>query len=251
MIKSFFIIMCLTTASFSVKALSSEEQSYRPNVFNLAQMYDFNPVKGDVSELESTIYNDDGTIFYESILKMNANGCVESFYLKKNKDEYLNSSNTFLSVSLNNGKLIGKDDAGAVEMQLDENCLITSLSNSAGVINNILNEKGYLKSRTIGETGGILSKNFYNKNGLIINTKYYINSMVFSESIINYYDEINKPFDFDIKNKTLNEISSIVNSKCAYDKNRNPNDCDINITISPNNNPIEIHKKATVRAKYY
>ncbi|MBP6083814.1 MAG: YnfC family lipoprotein [Providencia sp.] len=251
MVKSFFIIICLSIVSISVKAFSVEDKSYHPNVFNFAQMYDFNPVKGNVKELKSTMHNDNGTIFYESILKMNSNGCVDSFSLKKNKDEYLNSNDMFLSIFLNNGKLLGQDNAGPVEIQIGENCLVTSLSDSTGVINNIYNDKRYLKNRTDGETGDTLSEYFYNENGLIDNVKYYASGMMFSESIVNYRDEISKPFDFDMENKSLNKITSIVNSKCSYDKNGNPNDCDIDITISPDDNPIKIHKKATTRVTYY
>ncbi|MCG9534231.1 YnfC family lipoprotein [Providencia huaxiensis] len=251
MIRTFFTIMCLSVVSIPVEALSHEKQSYQPNVFNLAQMYDFNPVKGNVKELKSTMYNDDGTIFYESILEMDSNGCVDSFTLKKNKDRYLSSSDIFLSLTLSNGKLLGKDNSGPVEIQFDENCLVTSLRDSSGVINNIHNENGYLKNRTNGETGDTLSEYFYNKNGLINNVKYYVSGMVFSESIVNYLDETSKPFDFYMENKSSNKTSAIVNSECSYDENGNPSDCDINITISPDNNPIKIHKKATTEVRYY
>ncbi|MDF4405721.1 YnfC family lipoprotein, partial [Vibrio parahaemolyticus] len=73
----------------SFEALAFQEQQYNPVVFNMAQLYDFNPVRGNIKELNTTVYNDDKTINYESQLKIGRDGCVESFRLNQKKDEYL------------------------------------------------------------------------------------------------------------------------------------------------------------------
>lgn len=63
--------------------MAFQKQQYNPVVFNMAQLYDFNPVKGNVKEIRSVVYNKDKSINYESLLKIGRDGCIDSFALNQ------------------------------------------------------------------------------------------------------------------------------------------------------------------------
>lgn len=63
----------------------------------MAQLYDFNPVKGNVKEIRSVVYNKDKSINYESLLKIGRDGCIDSFALNQKR---MNTSVVYIIISL-------------------------------------------------------------------------------------------------------------------------------------------------------
>ncbi|SPY77812.1 YnfC family lipoprotein [Providencia rustigianii] len=75
----------LMTFFISFRAIAFQEKEYNPVVFNMAQLYDFNPVRGNIKELKTVVYNEDKSINYQSFLKIGRDGCVDSFTYDQKK----------------------------------------------------------------------------------------------------------------------------------------------------------------------
>lgn len=241
--------LALFTVSFQSAAFQKNE--YNPIVFNFAQLYDFNPVKGNIKELNTFVYNEDETINYQSALKIGRDGCVDSFTMKQKKDEYLNSIANWLSVKREKNKLVGSDANGPVEMEVAENCLIISRTDSNGKLIYQYNNDGIIIGSMSAEPKVQYSENTYNENNLPETIKYYKDNVVFSESIISYGKDITKPFDLQMEIKALGLPILVVDSKCDYDEQNIAHKCNFILTIVSNGKTIKLPKRSITETVFY
>ncbi|HHR6138341.1 TPA: YnfC family lipoprotein [Providencia alcalifaciens] len=243
------IQFALFSASF--QSLAFQKDEYNPIVFNFAQLYDFNPVKGNVKELNTMVYNDDETINYQSTLNIGRDGCVDSFSFSQKKDEHLNSIDNWLLVKREKNKLVGSDANGPVEMEVAANCLIVSRADSNDKLIYQYNNDGIIIGSMNAEPRVQYSKNTYNKNKLPETIKYYKDNVVFSETILSYGNDITKPFDLQMEIKALGLPILFVDSKCDYDKQNIAHRCNFILTVVSNGKMMKLPKRSTTEAVFY
>lgn len=251
--KSSFLLLTtyIATCSLPFQAIALPEQKYSPVVFNMAQMYDFNPVKGNVREVNSVIYNENGSINYTSNLKIARDGCIESFSLIRTKDEYINSEHNELSVKRNKNKLIGHDSNGPVEMAVGDNCLILSKKDSDGKLLYQYGEDGFIKSSWIAEPKTKLSEFHYDKNGRLYAISYYNDNKLFSETAVEYNSDPAKPYDLILEVKVLNQSALVADSKCEYNQQGVTSKCQFVLTLISDGKQITLKKHSTTDALFY
>ncbi|BBG59142.1 YnfC family lipoprotein [Providencia rustigianii] len=241
----------LMTFFISFRAIAFQEKEYNPVVFNMAQLYDFNPVRGNIKELKTVVYNEDKSINYQSFLKIGRDGCVDSFTYDQKKDEYLNSVHNHLSLKKINNKLVGNDANGPVEMIVGKNCLILSRVDTNGELIYQYNDDGIIIGSQIANPRTQYSENHYNKFKLPDSIIYYKDNIVFSESIITYGKDINKPFDLTMEIKALGQPILFVISICEYNEKNIAHKCDFVLTINANGKNINLLKSSITEATFY
>lgn len=247
----FLLTSYITVCSLSFQAIASSEQKYSPVVFNMAHMYDFNPVKGKVKEINSVIYNEDGSINYASNLKIAKDGCIESFSLMRTKDEYINSEHNELSVKRNKNKLIGHDSNGLVEMEIGKNCLILSKKDSDGKLLYQYDKNGFINSSWIAKPKTKLSEFHYDKNQRLYAISYYNDNKLFSETAVEYDSDPAKPYDLVLEVKVLNQSALIADSQCEYNQQGVISTCQFVLTLTLDGKQVTLKKHSTTDASFY
>ncbi|EFB71423.1 YnfC family lipoprotein [Providencia rustigianii] len=233
------------------KATAMSEQKYNPVVFNMAQMYDFNPVKGNVKEVKSTIYNEDNSINYISNLKIGRDGCIDEFSLSQVKDEYINSIHNELFVKRVKDKLIGEDINGPVEMEIGKDCLVLSKKDSNGKLLYEYNDDGFIKGSMIKSPNIKLNEYHYDKDNRLYAITYYSENKVFSETVVEYDKDPAKPYDVLLEVKVMNQSALIADTKCEYDKRGVSYKCNFVLTLTPNGKTIKLNKRSTTEVIFY
>lgn len=248
-----YLVSIIHLALFSVSFQSAafQKNEYNPVVFNMAQLYDFNPVRGNVKELSTYVYNEDETMNYQSTLKVGRDGCIESFTMKQKKDEYLNSIDNWFSIKREKNKLVGSDANGPVEMVVGENCQIISRTDSNGKLIYQYNDEGIIIGSMNANPRFKYSENTYNSNKLPETIKYYKDNVVFSESIMSYGKDVSKPFDLQMEIKALGLPILFVDSKCDYDKQNIAHKCNFILTIISNGKTITLPKRSVTETVFY
>ncbi|WP_369311894.1 YnfC family lipoprotein [Providencia rettgeri] len=241
----------LVVLSVSFESLAFDEQQYNPVVFNMAQLYDFNPVRGNVKELKTIVYNEDKTINYESLLKMGRDGCVESFQLNQKKDEYLSSVHNYLSVKRIKNKLIGVDANGPVEMSIGKDCTIISRKDTNGELIYKYNKDGFITGSVLADTKEKFGENNYNEFKLPTEIKYYKGDTVISETRLTYGKDPTKAFDHIMDIRALGQTILLVDSKCDYDKRNIAYQCNFVLTLNSNGKTIKLPKNSQTDVTFY
>lgn len=231
--------------------MAFQEQQYNPVVFNLAQLYDFNPVRGNIKQLNTVVYNDDKTINYESQLKIGRDGCVESFRYNQKKDEYLSGTHNYLSVKKVKNKLIGTDANGPVEMSIGKNCQIVSRKDTNGELVYQYNKYGFITGSVIADTKEKFGENNYNEHQLPTEIKYYKGNNVISETLITYGKDFTKAFDHTMDIRALGQTILLVDSKCDYDRRNIAYQCNFMLTLNTNGKVLKLPKNSTTEAIFY
>ncbi|MEQ5725400.1 MULTISPECIES: YnfC family lipoprotein [unclassified Providencia] len=244
-------IIYLSLFPISFASLAFQEQQYNPVVFNLAQLYDFNPVRGAVKQIKSVVYNEDKSINYESMLKIGHDGCVESFSFDQKKDEYLNGAHNYLFVKRVKNKLIGRDVSGPVEMVIGDNCQIMSKKDSNGELIYQYNQDGIIAGSLLADTKKQYSKNDYNEFKLPTTIKYFKDNAIISETIVTYGKDMSKPFDHMMDIRALGQTILLVNSKCDYNAKNIAYKCDFILSLNSNGNEIKLLKNSTTEVDFY
>ncbi|WP_368919495.1 YnfC family lipoprotein [Providencia vermicola] len=239
------------TFFISFESSAFDKQEYNPVVFNMAELYDFNPVKGNVKEIKSTGYNEDKTINYESKLKIGRDGCVESFSLNQKKDEYLSGLHNYLFVERVKNKLIGMDANGPVEMTIGNNCEIISRKDTNGELIYQYNKDGFITGSILADTKEKFGENIYNEFKLPIAIKYYKGDDVISETRITYGKDMSKAFDHLMEIRALGQTILQVDSKCHYDHQNIPSQCNFVLTLDSNGKKIHLKKNSTTKVTFY
>ncbi len=235
----------------SFESLAYQKQEYNPVVFNMAQLYDFNPVKGNIKEIKSVVYNEDKSINYESKLKVGRDGCIDSFKLNQKKDEYLNGVHNYLFVERVKNKLIGMDTNGPVEISIGHDCKILSRKDSNGELTYQYNKEGFITGSTLADTKEIFGENKYNEFNLPTTIKYYKGNVVISETQITYGKDMNKAFDHFMDIKALGQTILQVDSKCDYNEQNIPYKCDFILTLGSNDEKMKLRKSSITKALFY
>ncbi len=235
----------------SFGALAFQEQQYNPVVFNMAQLYDFNPVRGNIKELNTTVYNDDKTINYESQLKIGRDGCVESFRLNQKKDEYLSGVHNYLSIERVKNKLIGMDANGPVEIVIGKDCKIISRKDTNGELIYQYNKGGFISGSVLAETQERFGENNYNEHQLPTEIKYYKGNSVISETLITYGKDFTKAFDHTMDIRALGQTILLIDSKCDYDKRNIAYQCNFILTLNSNGKTVKLAKSSKTESKFY
>lgn len=225
-------------------AIPSNMQIYNPALFNLSVLYDFDPVKGNVKELHTTVYNNDKSIVYEVNIKLDSDGCIESFRSRKPKDE------VFIILDKQSNELKGKDKYGEVSIKLDDNCSFLSKKDSTGVVLYEYNANGYIKDMISEYTGKVIGEYTYKKNGLLENVKFFINKDIITESSIMYADP-KKPLDSEMIYKMYGEIVATVKTKCQYNNRDVAYSCEIINFLATKEKPIIEYQQAITEASFY
>ncbi|MFD1092077.1 YnfC family lipoprotein [Providencia vermicola] len=241
------VIVCFT----SFETLAFQEQQYNPVVFNMAQLYDFNPVRGNVKELVGTVYNEDKTINYKSVLKIGPDGCVESFWLDQKKDEYLSGVHNYLSIKRVKNKLIGMDANGPVEIAIGKDCNIISRQDTNGKLVYLHNKEGFIIGSVLADTKEKFGENNYNEHKLPTEIKYYKGNSVISETLITYGKDFTKPFDLTMDIRALGQTILLVDSKCDYDKRNIAYQCNFTLTLDSNGKTVKLAKTSKTDVKFY
>lgn len=241
------VIVCFT----SFETLAFQEQQYNPVVFNMAQLYDFNPVRGNVKELVGTVYNEDKTINYKSVLKIGPDGCVESFWLDQKKDEYLSGVHNYLSIKRVKNKLIGVDANGPVEIAIGKDCNIISRKDTNGKLVYLHNKEGFIIGSVLADTKEKFGENNYNEHKLPTEIKYYKDNSVISETLITYDKDFTKPFDLTMDIRALGQTILLVDSKCDYDKRNIAYQCNFTLTLDSNGKTVKLAKTSKTEVKFY
>ncbi|MEX0423540.1 YnfC family lipoprotein [Providencia rettgeri] len=244
-------IIYLSLFPVSFASLAFQEQQYNPVVFNMAQLYDFNPVKGAVKQVKTVVYNDDKTINYESMLKIGHDGCVDSFTFDQKKDEYLNGAHNYLFVKRIKNKLVGRDVSGPVEMLIGDNCQIVSKKDSNGELIYQYNQDGIITGSLLAESKKQYSKNDYNEFKLPTTIQYFKDDTLISETVLTYGKDMSKPFDHTMDIRALGQTILLVNSKCDYNAKNIAYKCDFILTLNSNGNEIKLLKNSTTEAVFY
>lgn len=197
----------------------------------MAQLYDFNPVKGNVKEIRSVVYNKDKSINYESLLKIGRDGCIDSFALNQKKDEYLSGVHNYLFVERVKNKLVGRDNNGKLIYRY--------------------NKEGIIIGSVLADNKTKFSENNYNEFKLPTTIKYYKDNKVISETIITYGKDITKPFDLLMKIRVLGQTILQVDSKCDYNSQNIAHKCHFELTINENGQDIKLIKDSTTEVSFY
>lgn len=249
--KYLLAITPLITFFIASESLAFQKQQYNPVVFNMAQLYDFNPVKGNVKEIRSVVYNKDKSINYESLLKIGRDGCIDSFALNQKKDEYLSGVHNYLFVERVKNKLVGRDNNGPVEMEVGNNCTILSRKDNNGKLIYRYNKEGIIIGSVLADNKTKFSENNYNEFKLPTTIKYYKDNKVISETIITYGKGITKPFDLLMKIRVLGQTILQVDSKCDYNSQNIAHKCHFELTINENGQDIKLIKDSTTEVSFY
>ncbi|HBO23646.1 MAG TPA: methyltransferase [Providencia sp.] len=244
-------IIQLTIFFISFESLAFQKQEYNPVVFNMAQLYDFNPVKGNVKEVKAVVYNEDNSINYESLLTIGRDGCVESFTLNQKQDEYLSRLNNHLVVKRVKNKLVGTDTSGPIEMTIGNNCMILSRKDINGELIYQYNKDGIIIGSVLADTKEKFSENNYNEFKLPTTIKYYKDNKVISETIMTYGKDMQKPFDFFMEILVLGQVILQVDSKCSYDNQNIAYKCNFVLTLNSEDKNIKLLKNSTTEALFY
>ena len=235
----------------SFESLAFQKQEYNPVVFNMAQLYDFNPVKGNIKELKAVVYNEDNSINYESLLKIGRDGCVESFTLNQKQDEYLSRLHNYLVIKRVKNKLVGTDASGPIEMTIGNNCMILSRKDTNGELIYQYNKDGIIIGSVLADTKAKFSENNYNEFKLPTTIKYFKDNNVISETIMTYGKDISKPFDFFMEILVLGQIILQVDSKCSYNDQNIAYKCNFILTLNSEGKNIKLLKNSTTEASFY
>jgi hypothetical protein len=241
MIGKYFIFVFFLIPFFAV---SSNAKMYNPVLFNLSLLYDFNPVKGNVKELNTTVYNNDKSIDYEVNLKFDPVGCVESFRYRKPKSE------SFIVLDKKYNELKGKDKFGDVSIKLNDKCYFMSKKDSTGVVLYKYDGDGYIKDVISEYTGKVISEHTYTSSGLLDNVKFFIDKQVISESLIKYTDP-KKSLDYEITQKMYGETVAVVKTKCDYNDSGVAYDCKITNSLGTQDKPKIEYQQVITKATFY
>ncbi|WP_323086630.1 YnfC family lipoprotein [Providencia alcalifaciens] len=250
-IKFLSLASSITTFFLPFQAGAVPMDKYNPVVFNMAQLYDFNPVKGNVKHVKSVVYNEDGSINYESDLKIAKDGCIESFSMTRTKDEYINSVHNELSVKREKNKLIGQDSNGPVEMEVGNNCLILSKKDSDGKLTYQYNADGFINSSWVAEPKTKLSAFHYDENNRSYNVAYYNDNKLFSDISVRYTSDETKPYDLILEVKVLDQSVLAVDTQCEYNQQGVSHKCQFVLTLISDGKQITLKKRSTTDASFY
>ncbi|WNN49885.1 YnfC family lipoprotein [Siccibacter colletis] len=213
--KNLNFILAITLGSMSPFALASE--NYIPSLYNFSVMYDFNPIKGKVKELNTHIINKVKDLDYNMKIKLSSDGCIESFE-RTGKYEFGD-----IHLVRNGRVLTDTSNNDPINFNLDEHCNIIARTDKYGRSEYKLNEDGYIIESTLN--GQPFSAHKFNDNGSLVFGEYFMYGGTISSYEISYSDETSRPFDAEVKSKQLDGGDYYAKSSCEYEDRHIPVRC--------------------------
>lgn len=206
-------VLALMTSLLACHALAAEK--YIPSLYNFSVMYDFNPVRGHVKTLTTTVRSE--TENFNITLTLSPQGCIEQF--ERSGDRAY--GNIVLKRQGNN--LTGAFDNSPVSYVFDNQCNLVSMTDKYGVKTFKLNNAGLIEQTMAN--GEKLSAYRYIADDSFAGSQYYLNGKVATYSDVTYSDLNNKPLDFKMKTVFGGEYTVYGESTCLYGDRKIPQEC--------------------------
>jgi len=212
-LKNYFLLLLL--GSFTIHADSLP--AYNPIILNLATMYDFDAVRGNVKSIHSVIKKNNGEVTYESELALDKSGCIDSFYVK----------NLTIGYSMTMRKategLLGTEvsDIGNTSdtvLKLNSTCQIISKTDKLGALSYTYDKNGLLDKAINSKTGDVISSHKSNSTGLPIKVEAYLSGEIYFKNILEYQNEKTKPFDYLLRIALKDKIFRVVKTYVSTTK---------------------------------
>ncbi len=212
-LKNHFLLLLL--GSFTIHADSLP--AYNPIILNLATMYDFDAVRGNVKSIHSVIKKNNGEVTYESELALDKSGCIDSFYVK----------NLTIGYSMTMRKategLLGTEvsDMGNTSdtvLKLNSTCQIISKTDKLGALSYTYDKNGLLDKAINSKTGDVISSHKSNSTGLPIKVEAYLSGEIYFKNILEYQNEKTKPFDYLLRIALKDKIFRVVKTYVSTTK---------------------------------
>lgn len=220
MTKTFTFMLALAFSSGCVAA------QYNPVIFNLSTLLDFNPVKGPVKSLQTTVDNSDGNQVYRMAMTLEPNGCIQSLDVEDMSQKFT------LHVVKKADALSGEYSGQPVTFTLDKKCNIAAKKVGEDVTHYTHYPNGMIKD--IVYKGMTLASHFYDKQNNLIKVEFYMSGKVASANTIVYRDSEHRPVDYALKNQSVYAAGYTASSQCEYAQNSVPTLC--HIAIIPEGN---------------
>ncbi|EKM0533117.1 YnfC family lipoprotein [Cronobacter turicensis] len=206
-------VLALTTGLLACNALAAEK--YIPSLYNFSVMYDFNPVRGHVKTLTTTVRSE--TENFSITLTLSPQGCIEQFE-RSGDGAYGN-----ISLKRQGNNLTGTFDNSPVSYVFDNQCNLVSMTDKYGLKTFKLNNAGLIEQTMAN--GEKFSAYRYIAGDSFAGSEYYLNDKVATYSDVTYSDINNKPLDFKMKTVFGQEYTVYGESTCLYDDRKVPREC--------------------------
>lgn len=245
-LKNYFLLLLL--CSFTIHADSLP--AYNPIVLNLATMYDFDAVRGNVKSIHSVIKNNKDEVTYESELALDKSGCIDSFYVKNFTIGYSMTMRK-ATEGLLGTEVSDMGNTSDIVLKLNNTCQIISKTDKFGALSYTYDKNGLVDKAINSKTGDVISSHKYNSTGLPIKVEAYLSGEIYFENTLEYQNEKTKPFDYLLRIALKDKIFRVVKNLCQYDKNLNPTECIITSVEDKNSNKVTSIQKTVIESIFY
>ncbi|GEM_PF-1841844 len=226
---------------FMLAACDSKEQYSNSNLLALSALYDFEAVKGNVRELNQTLYNVKDEIVHQVVARFEPNGCVSELIL----DSKMYGK---AHLTKQEQQLTGTEQGSEVVFALGDKCEILSkrFTRLSDNYTYQYDDRARLQSLFYSVTG--LTRHFtWNEQGLLTRTKSTIGEQVIDEVIQQYADPLHKPADYRSETHSL-AGNTIIDMRCQY-QGVVPHSCEVVKQATANEAEEKFH--ASIAVAFY